>query len=341
MRTLSPYSVRVAPIVSCCAWVVVQLIVMCSSSQAQTAEFTQNTSGTNSVTLEIPLANYPGRGVNMPVTLNYSSKGLWRIGFIKSVHVNIWGYQVPRSVTEAIYAEHSVAGWTNTLEIPKIEWPKQNDVYWFNGKPYARGTIYPYTFRIASMFLHMPDGSTHELRKADQVYQDTGYVDKVGTFYAVDGSRMRYDSTSESTGVLFLSDGTRYILNNGSAQYVDANGNTLSYDGTTRQWTDTLGRVIGLPWPANPGPEDYSYVVPGMSGSTLTYVLKFRNLSAALTPNAQGQYPAQKAMADYYLPDPYSPPTQEGTSNFPQPTQGASLFASDYSDPDASEVSYT
>jgi hypothetical protein len=51
----------------------------------------------------------PVRGISMPVTLRYSSQGLWRVGFINSVQVNVWGYNIHRSVAEAIYAERKVA----------------------------------------------------------------------------------------------------------------------------------------------------------------------------------------------------------------------------------------
>src|SRR5688572_30922671 len=55
------------------------------SLMAQTAEFTQNAKNNNAVAIEVPLGNYPGRGVTLPVKLRYSSHGLWRIGFINSV----------------------------------------------------------------------------------------------------------------------------------------------------------------------------------------------------------------------------------------------------------------
>src|SRR5436309_240894 len=68
--------------------------------QAQNAEFTQGTKNLNAVTLEVPLANYPGRGINLPITLRYSSQSLWRIGFINSVQIN--QYNQRNSVAEAI-----------------------------------------------------------------------------------------------------------------------------------------------------------------------------------------------------------------------------------------------
>lgn len=67
---------------------------------AQTAEFTQNSKNSNSMNFEVPLGNYPGRGISLPVTLRYSSQHLWRIGFINSVYPN--NPHVPRSVAEAI-----------------------------------------------------------------------------------------------------------------------------------------------------------------------------------------------------------------------------------------------
>src|SRR5882672_9566192 len=140
-----------------------------SLGNAQTAEFTQNSKGTNAVTTQVPLGNYPGRAVSLPITLNYSTSGLWRIGFVNSPYVNINGYQIRRAVTEAIYAEHSTAGWKTSLDVPEIEWPKLNEIYWYTGRPYTLGTVYPYTFRVAHVLIHMPDGSTHELRKADAV----------------------------------------------------------------------------------------------------------------------------------------------------------------------------
>lgn len=83
---------------------------------------------------------------------------------------------VRRSVTEAIYGEHSTAGWTTSLDVPKSEWPRQNDVYWYTGKSYAQGTHSPFTFRVAQLFMHMPDGSTHQMRKTDAVYQDSDAI---------------------------------------------------------------------------------------------------------------------------------------------------------------------
>src|SRR5712691_1654261 len=321
-------------------WLVVALLCLPwlgSSLQAQTAEFTQNAKGSNAMTMHVPLANYPGRGVSLPVTLNYSTQGLWRIGFMNTVPNP--SLSVSQSVAEAIYAEHSMAGWTTSLNVPEIEWPKLNDRYWYTGKPYPLAYNYGYTYRIARVFIHMADGSTHELRKADAVYQDNNFVDMSGTFYAVDGSRMRYDSTGQNTGTLYLADGTRYVLNGDTTQYIDRSGNTLNYNATNRQWTDTMGRVINMPWPANPGAGDYVYSLPGIGSTSMTYTLKFRNLSDALLPDVAGQ--TLKPMGDYYLPNSYIPPSGGNFPQGPLGDVGTTLFASDYTDPDYSNQSYT
>jgi RHS repeat-associated protein len=304
-------------------------VVCALQVQAQSVEFTQNRRISHAMTLEVPLTSYPGRGVSMPVTLRYSTGGLWRIGFNRSIPM---GSSVWNSVNEAIYAEHSTAGWTTSLDVPKVEWPRQNDIYWYTGKPYPRNTIPNHTFRVAQLFMHMPDGSTHEMRKADAVYTDTGVISMTGTFYSVDGSRMRYDSTGQDSGTLYLPNGSRYELSSTTVKYIDRNGNTLNYSVANRQWTDTMGRVIAMPWPANPGPGEYTYTLPGVNELNKTYKFKFSSLSSVLSLNEQGQTPALKRVADHYLPDPNAAPTGPMGGNSPQPSTGDSLFDSGYTD---------
>lgn len=292
----------------------------------QNAQFTQGTPGTNTMTFEIPLGSFPGRGIDLPLNLKYNSK-VWRIGFLRSRY---WTPNGKNSVAEAIYSEFATAGWTTSLDVPVVEWPKAQDLYWYTGKPYANGSVYPYTFRVARVYIHMPDGSTHELRKADAVQQDTGSVDTNGTFYAVDNSRMRYDTSGATTGVLYLPDGSRYNISSTTVQFIDRNGNTLTYNVSSRQWTDTMGRTIGMPWPANPqAGVDYQYSVPGFNGNPVTYTLKFAQLSSALSPNSA----ALMRVGDWYLPNPSLPPGDYNTANNPQP-QSPSMFHSAYTDPE-------
>jgi hypothetical protein len=94
---------------------------------AQNIQYTQGDVGSGlEQGLQVPIRTYPGRGsVNLPFTLYYSSK-VWRIGYIKTVQLNSG---IRNSVAEAIYAEDSAAGWTAGLDLPRVEWPKQNDLY--------------------------------------------------------------------------------------------------------------------------------------------------------------------------------------------------------------------
>src|SRR5262249_21293792 len=100
------------------------------SALAQNIQHTQNTAdrslrgdlqvdpSTLGMTLSIPLGEYPGRnGVNLPVTLSYGSKQ-WRIETVQGFP----GQVAYHTQSEARYAEHSMSGWTSSLEPPEIEY---------------------------------------------------------------------------------------------------------------------------------------------------------------------------------------------------------------------------
>ncbi len=90
-----------------------------------------------------------------------------------------------------------------------------------------------------------------------------------------------------------------------------------------------MNRTIGMPWPANPSAGDYQYSVPGVNGTSLTYIFRFTQLSSALSPNS----PALKPVGDWYLPNPALPPGSYNTANNPV-AQSPSMFHSAYTDPD-------
>jgi len=303
-------------------------------THAQNIQFTQGSVGSGlDNTVQISLWTYPGRGAtSLPLNLTYSSR-VWRIGHLQTVNNQSY-YQ---SVAEAIYSEYSTAGWKTSLDFPIIEWPKSDDTYYHYGGPFCSVCeSSAIQFRVKRVFIHMPDGSTHELRASDQPY--SGAMIMTGTFYAVDGSRMRYDSSSQTTGTLFLPDGTRYVLNGGSAQYIDRNGNTLNYDASTREWTDTLGRHIINPLPANPQAQDYTYTPLGF---TSPYTFRWKNLADALTPDANNQTPQRLVAGSDYLPNPNSPPTSIFGNNFPHDNQSPSLFSRDIPDDADDGAPYT
>src|SRR5215203_3108578 len=158
---------------------VVLFVAYARSQNDQTnVRFTQgevNESAT--VSLSVPIAAFPVRGLNLPIGLSYSSS-VWRIDHMRTVNNFIVApppYYVKQSVTQALYAEHSKAGWKSTLDLPQIEWPKSGEIYAYDGKPASCC----WSYRIARVTIHMPDGSTHEFRKSDHFYISS-QVDKTG-----------------------------------------------------------------------------------------------------------------------------------------------------------------
>jgi len=132
---------------------------------------------------------------------------------------------------------------------------------------------------VFRVMVQMPDGSVVEFRKDDKKYQcgftGTGTstcnnsTNINGTYLSVNGSRMRFEKSEpqpngQKRDVLYLPDGTRYLFpfintdgsvsgptgSGGEAEeFIDADGNKMLFDRTTRTWTDTMGRQIVNPLP--------------------------------------------------------------------------------------------
>lgn len=312
-----------------------------SAALAQNVQYTQGDVGSGlENSLQIPLRAYPGRGAaSLPITLYYTSK-VWRMKHVATYNE---GGGVFSSVIEPKFAEHSAAGWSTSLGLPEIEWPESTDYYNSSGKPVCLDCrTVPYDpnllWKVSRLYVHLPDGSTHELRKSDQPYKSLS-VDMLGTFYAIDGSRLRYDGLDPSTpvylpdgsaasGILYMPDGARYILGSSYSQFIDRNGNTLNFSAANGTWTDTLGRAIAtLPVSKYLGATDYSYDAPGVDGTSVRYTFRWRYLHDVLTnpdpdPNKRSLY-----TGDYYLNGPPS------VSNPPQPFNSyPTLFWSDFGD---------
>ena len=292
------------------AFLVLPFIGMPAQAQ-QEQQYTQNKSdqalrsdvrvdpATHSLDIQIPLMSYPGRaGGKVPITLYYSSK-LWRVEF-DDIYEPPGSSGAPRAQSNAEYAEQSVAGWTSSVDVPTIEFTFFSQSYDLTSTNYGQdgGPLGSRGF-IARIHAHMPDGSTHELRKDDAPHNwgtesNYGFT---GTYYAVDGSRLRFDfDPGAHSGVLYEPDGGRYtfadpqgLLTAKAVQYTDRNGNTLIYNSTTKQWTDTVGRSFSSPLPVAAGagatltPGDVQYSLPGLGTSTLTYTFKWRRLYDSAT----------------------------------------------------------
>jgi hypothetical protein len=115
------------------------------------------------MSFSVTMGGYPGRGLSLPVTLNYGSK-VWRIHYLTS-----WESQVQTwAQTTGMFAENSVSGWTASVDVPWIEYTGGNQAYDAAGQPICNGCegVY-YAYYIEKLVVHMPDGSSHEMRKSD------------------------------------------------------------------------------------------------------------------------------------------------------------------------------
>jgi hypothetical protein len=249
--------------------------------------------------LSVPIAGFPGRaGASRGLVFNYTSK--------------VWGtksYLVPApgSITyteiDPIYAQRSAAGWTSTLASPWIDYPIDKyfgSVYGFDyeGEVYG-GTPPSYEenyelYYIKRLRVMMPDGSSHEFRASDLPVSGGSTLGGFspnfsGTYLSVDNSKMRFETASST---LYMPDGSRYVFgsgNNGFATaYIDVHGNKLTYSDANKEWTDTTGRVLDNPLPANKtytqaqtvGDQDVD--VPGLGGVPYTAAtLSWRSLKHA------------------------------------------------------------
>jgi RHS repeat-associated protein len=232
--------------------------------------------------INVPLAGYPSRGATgLPISLSYSSKQ-WRIDFYQS-YLNLWGS--PRTESYPKFSEWAKAGWASSMDLPIIEWTGHNQVYNSDGNAYCiacADTEWSDQLYINRIQVHMPGGSSHELRSDDSVVSSLSYA---GTYYAVDGSNIRYEAISDADGILYLPDGSRYLLlpNSTGYKYIDRNGNTLSYNVTNRQWTDTQGRALDVPLPSSPTAQTYTYYLPSTSSTPYSYSVRWSTLQNALT----------------------------------------------------------
>ncbi|MFY9553322.1 MAG: RHS repeat-associated core domain-containing protein [Blastocatellia bacterium] len=294
---------------------------------AQNVQYTQNIADTTlrsrfrvdpstlGLSLQIPLGHYPGRGgAQLPITLYYGAK-VWNVNFVET-RTDVNDNPI-YNILEPAYGQYSVSGWTCSLTPPTIEWTGYMNETYESG--ISNGCTPPPTTKtceyISRMRVYMPDGSSHELRKDDLPRDARQPLNRTGTFLSVDGSRLRFETSSNT---LYLLDGSRYLFNSAinhqaATQFIDRNGNTLDYSSAARQWTDSLGRVIGVPLPVDPAlggmnysyeadrptAGDYNYDVPGVGGSTLRYRFRWSRMSSVLTvPGKQLAYRADHTFAN-------------------------------------------
>jgi len=278
---------------------------------------------------DLPLGNYQGRGINVPISLSYSSK-VWRAEYINSQsQVNNPGNCI--SLNSPKFAEHSASGWTTSMATPYIEYTGWNNIYNDEGNQVSgctdsqTNTNYYNNALVKRINVHLPSGESHELRMDDTpyVYPINGSpIAPNGTFYAVDGSNIKYiEDAANNIYKLQMPDGSFYTFKNTREYYAsagsnvrkaekftDRNGNFTTYNQSNGTWNDTLGRTIQIPFgtnsPAQPTVQTYS--LPGMTGTYKFHWKKLKNTTAAesgLTDFSQNL----KYMADKSSPDPNGP----------------------------------
>src|SRR6185436_8708924 len=155
--------------------------------------------------IQIPLGNYPGRGGNdLSVSLFYASK-VHRIHFLQGPSegdsFNTWA--------EPRWGENTAAGWTHSLAVPTGA-GESTELYDSAGAPKANCSGGCWLVRHIQII--MPDGSSHDLRHGVPIVNWPGGQPAPsfsGTYYAVDGSQLRYEYNSRE---LFLPNGSRYVL---------------------------------------------------------------------------------------------------------------------------------
>ncbi len=199
-------------------------------NQAQSIQYTNNKPdqalrsamrvdpSTLGLSIDVPIGSYQGRGgTSLPINLSYASKQ-WRIAYEES-----WMSNGGLLRTESIpmFSEWAKSGWTTSADIPIIEWTGQSQHYNSDGTPFCGECADSGGYYMNRIQVHMPGGASHELRLNDT---PTTSPTTAGTYYAVDGSNLRYEASSYTDGTLYLPDGSRYLLTASSVQYIDRNG---------------------------------------------------------------------------------------------------------------------
>jgi RHS repeat-associated protein len=187
---------------------------------------------TLSLEMSIPLGGYQGRGITLPLGLNYSSK-LWRLE-AEAVWVTPstggaggpggGGEDLPEfghtwTYAAAKYAEDSASGWTSSISQPYIEYTgtytSYNNIgtpnvyeYWQPACNPALGPCPSGDYFIKRITVRLPDAS-YELRAGDG--QVTNYSSTDGEYLSVDGSGVKYVQNSAAFLYrLYMPDGSYY-----------------------------------------------------------------------------------------------------------------------------------
>src|SRR5437879_406773 len=209
--------------------------------------------------IHLPLITVGGRGMSVPISLNYSSK-VWSVA--KETDVNPWNGTESLAAYAAYGDEASWYGYYNNL----------TPGWSIGGMPvmtkrfvgvYSCDTGQGYQTTLTKLAAVMPDGS--EIQFRDDYYDGAPRSWPIGQctlyndvyrglrWHATDGSGaiFVFDNSTLQSGVLITGDGTRYCFDGMFAQAVsatDSNGNqiTITHPNGTTVYTDQMGRTVTI-----------------------------------------------------------------------------------------------
>ena len=209
---------------------IVAVLFAVAAAFSQSSQYTKDTAdqslrsngrvnpSTLGLEMDIALGAYPGRGINLPLSLSYSSKQ-WRLaeeqcGSTAQGMSQTWA--VPR------FSENAAAGWTTSLSQPYIEYTGEMYRFQDDGEPLRVGETgcVAEPWRANDTYMKRVtvyvSGSSHELLAQDEPVAITkGQVPAESvwntTFYATDGSGLKYvQDPGTDTYRLYMPDGSFY-----------------------------------------------------------------------------------------------------------------------------------
>jgi RHS repeat-associated protein len=264
---------------------------------------------------DLPLGSYPGRGISMPLGINYSSKQ-WRFEDDESIQLP----GAPKYIfAVAKFSENAAAGWTSSLTQPYIEYTGKYNRFDDYGRPLpgeqlgGGQTSPPGDNYIRRITVFLPGGASYELRASDAPTANPNNLNYPpesvweGTFYSTDGSGVKYvqDSAASPAPIfrLYMPDGSYYDFNVDREQksstdftevrrgtrLTDVHGNYIQFNAPNERdgypngsWTDQLGRTFPIMVPRetptlaeNETVFEQSFHMPGIDQS---YILRWKPL---------------------------------------------------------------
>jgi hypothetical protein len=199
---------------------------------------------------EVPLGNYSGREINVPIGLSYSSK-VWRMDS-SGRQPKAGPNHLCVNTFKAKFSENSASGWNTTMQEAYIEYSGSDNLFNGEGFPLSNDCPYdpPSTNNNASYIrriqVHLPSGESHELRLDDEpkIYnrssscgqpnqscdpnQPTLPENWTGWYYATDGSNIKYyENRTNNTYYLGLPDGSYYEFSNNMSNFSNGDRRTI------------------------------------------------------------------------------------------------------------------